>query len=76
MTMCIAVPGKLISREGDQGKCDVRGNTIPVELGIVECDIGDYLLIHAGCAIQKVQKEEAEELLELLALVDSYAHNH
>lgn len=73
--MCIAVPGKLISREGDQGRCDVRGNIVPVELGIVDCGIGDYLLIHAGCAIQKVKKEEAQELLELLALVDSYASN-
>lgn len=73
--MCIAVPGKLISRQGDQGKCDVRGNIVPVELGIVDCDIGDYLLIHAGCAIQKVREEEAREILELLAMVDNYASN-
>ncbi|NLV59106.1 MAG: HypC/HybG/HupF family hydrogenase formation chaperone [Clostridiales bacterium] len=73
--MCIAVPGRLISREGDQGRCDVRGNVVLVELGLVDADIGDYLLIHAGCAIQKVEQEEAREILELLSLVDAYAGN-
>jgi len=73
--MCIAVPGRLISREGDQGRCDVRGNVVSVELGLVDADIGDYLLIHAGCAIQKVEQEEAREILELLSLVDAYAGN-
>jgi hydrogenase expression/formation protein HypC len=73
--MCIAVPGKLISRDGDQGRCDVRGNIVSVELGLVDAELGDYLLIHAGCAIQKVEQEEAKEILELLSLVDAYAGN-
>jgi hydrogenase expression/formation protein HypC len=70
--MCIAVPGKLIEIAGTRGKVDVRGNILPVELGLVQASIGDYLLIHAGCAISVVPQSEAEEIQELLDLVESY----
>ena len=64
--MCIAVPGKLIEMDGSRGKADIKGNVIPVELGIVQAKIGDYVLVHAGCAIAKVTREESEELDTLL----------
>jgi len=70
--MCIAVPGKLIAIEGDRGKVDIRGNILPVALGIVQAQIGDYLLVHAGCAIAVVNQTEAEELDELYATVEAY----
>ncbi len=74
--MCIAVPGKLIGKEGSQGQVDIRGNLLPVELGLVEAQLGDYLLVHAGCAIAVVNQTEAEELQELLTLVDAYGKDH
>lgn len=64
--MCVAVTGKLIRREGDAGKVDVRGNIISVELGIVDAVVGDYVLVHAGCAIAKVSKDENDMLNSLL----------
>lgn len=64
--MCIAVPGQLIEMDGTQGKVDVRGNILPVELGIVQAKVGDYLLVHAGCAISVVKQSEAEEIRALL----------
>lgn len=70
--MCIAVPGKLIEMDGTRGKVDVRGNILPVELGIVQAKIGDYLLIHAGCAISVVRESEAEEIQALLEMVEEY----
>ena len=70
--MCIAVPGKLIEMDGSCGKADIKGNVIPVELGIVQAKIGDYVLVHAGCAISVVDQSEAEELQDLLALVEQY----
>ena len=70
--MCIAIPGTLIEREDGVGKVDIRGNILPVELGIVKAKIGDTLLVHAGCAIAVMDETEAEELKELLALVDIY----
>lgn len=70
--MCIAVPGKLIERKDGRGKVDVRGNLVTVELGIVNAHIGDWVLVHAGCAISVVKQSEAEELNELFDLVESY----
>lgn len=70
--MCIAVPGKLIQIEGTHGQVDIRGNILPVELGLVQAQLGDNLLVHAGCAIAIVDQAEADELNELFELVDSY----
>ncbi len=67
--MCIAVSGKLIEMDGRRGKADVRGNVLSVELGLVDAKLGDYVLIHAGCAISVVSKEESDELDELLELI-------
>lgn len=70
--MCLAVAGKLLELNGSKGRALVRGNTVNVEMGIVQADVGDYVLIHAGCAISKVLKSEAEEMDALLNLVDDY----
>lgn len=67
--MCIAVPGKLIEIDGHRGKADVRGNILNVELGLVDAKLGDYILVHAGCAISVVSKEDSDELNELLELI-------
>jgi hydrogenase expression/formation protein HypC len=67
--MCIAIPGKLIEADGRVGKVDVNGNILKVELGVVDAKVGDYLLIHAGCAISVLSKDEKEEMDELFALM-------
>ena len=67
--MCIAIPGKLIEKNGRQGRADVGGNILSVELGLVDAEIGDFILIHAGCAISVLPKDEKEELDELFALL-------
>ncbi len=72
--MCIAVPGKLIEMDGRRGKADVRGNILTVELGLVDAKLGDYILVHAGCAISVVSKEESDELNELLELIKYDEH--
>jgi len=70
--MCIAVPGKLIEIENGRGKADIRGNILPVELGVVNASVGDYVLVHAGCAISVVSKSEAEELNDLFVMMEEY----
>jgi hydrogenase expression/formation protein HypC len=67
--MCVAVSGRLIERSGRQGKAEINGNIIPVELGLVSAQVGDYVLIHAGCAISVIPKSENEELEELFSLL-------
>ena len=68
--MCIAVPGKVISKDNGMGLVDFKGNQIEVDLRLVDAGVGDYVLVHAGCAIEVVLPEEAEELSELLAEVE------
>ena len=64
--MCVAVSGLLIEKQGSMGKVDVRGNVISVELGIVDAKVGDYVLVHAGCAIATITAHENGELDGLL----------
>ena len=70
--MCIAVPGKIIEIDGTTGRIDVRGNLLSVELGIVEAVVGDYVLVHAGCAISVIKQSEAEEIEALTELVERH----
>ena len=59
--MCIAITAKIISVDGFRAKAEYMGNIIDVELGLVSAGVGDHILIHAGCAIQKVSESQAEE---------------
>ncbi|MBB6622343.1 HypC/HybG/HupF family hydrogenase formation chaperone [Clostridium gasigenes] len=64
--MCVAIPGKIIEiyeRESlvEFGKIRKIINTSLVE----DLKIGDYVLVHVGCAIDKMEEEEARETLEV-----------
>jgi len=66
--MCWAVPTRLTEIDGETGKVEIGGTVR--EIGLQLCPdarVGDYVLIHAGFAIQKVDEEEARETLDLLA---------
>lgn len=64
--MCLAYPGKVIELDGDFGKVDFGGGTIKegVNISLVEARIGDYVLVHAGYAIQIVDEAEARQTLK------------
>ncbi len=67
--MCIGVPGKVISvdKESEIGEVDFGGVSRTVSMQLCpEAEIGDYVLVHVGFAIQKLDKEDAEITLELL----------
>ena len=72
--MCIAVTATIISKAGTRAKGDCMGNIIDIELGLVDAQVGDKVLIHAGCAIQKVSNTQAVEndriLRELMEAFD------
>ncbi|HWQ31224.1 MAG TPA: HypC/HybG/HupF family hydrogenase formation chaperone [Negativicutes bacterium] len=63
--MCVAVPGKVIEIKGTTGKVDFGGNTIDVNLGLVDAVPGDYVLVHAGCALEVIDEDKASELIKL-----------
>ncbi|MCK4308211.1 HypC/HybG/HupF family hydrogenase formation chaperone [candidate division WOR-3 bacterium] len=65
--MCLAVPMKLVEIGDDTGIAELGGVKREVNLGLLEgINIGDYIIVHAGFAIQKLDKKEAEETLDLL----------
>ena len=65
--MCLSIPAVVIEIDGDVGKADVAGNIVDVNLTMVEdIEVGDYVLVHAGFAIQKYEREEALETIRIL----------
>lgn len=69
--MCLAIPGKVLSKQNvggvDVGQVQFGGITRQVSLGFVpEAEVGDYVMVHVGFAISKVDAEEAERTYEIL----------
>lgn len=61
--MCVAVSGKVISIEQRKALLDIRGIQKEVSIELLgDVLVGDYVLVHAGCAIQKIDKQEAQEM--------------
>ncbi len=64
--MCLAIPARVVSVEGKTATVDFGGVTRPVSIALLEkVAIGDYVVVHTGYAIQKMDREEAEKTLEL-----------
>jgi hydrogenase expression/formation protein HypC len=74
--MCLAVPGQVLSIEGEdaltrQGRVAFGGIVKHVNLAYVpEAMVGDYVLVHAGFAITTIDAEEASRTLAYLAEID------
>lgn len=65
--MCLAVPLKIISIKGKMGIGELGGVKKKISLMLLDkVKVGDYVLLHAGFAINKLETKEAEELLQLL----------
>ena len=65
--MCVAIPGRVTEIEGTTAKFDFNGNMVNVNVGLVEPEVGQYVLVHAGCAIEVMDKEQAQEIIDLFA---------
>ncbi|MEA4901111.1 HypC/HybG/HupF family hydrogenase formation chaperone [Desulfitobacterium sp.] len=72
--MCLAIPAKVISMDGSIAKVDMMGNERIVSIDLVpEVQIGEFVLIHAGFAIEIIDDEIAQETEKLwLEVADSY----
>ena len=75
--MCLSIPAKIISLDGTLAIVDVMGNRREADVSLVEePQVGDYVLVHAGFAIEKMSPEDAAESLRLweeIARADSPA---
>ncbi|MDQ7825682.1 MAG: HypC/HybG/HupF family hydrogenase formation chaperone [Candidatus Eremiobacteraeota bacterium] len=71
--MCLAIPTKVISIEGKNGKVEFGGVVKEVCLSLLDnVQVGDYVLLHAGYAIERINEEEAFETIRLLESIVSY----
>lgn len=65
--MCLAIPMQLQEVNGPRGKVLAHGVTSEVRLDLVDAPrVGDYVLVHAGYAIQVLDEHEARETLAYL----------
>ena len=60
--MCVAAAGVVVSIDGDWAKVDVLGNRVSVHVGFVRPKIGDWVLVHAGYAMQILTPEAGREI--------------
>jgi hydrogenase expression/formation protein HypC len=66
--MCLAIPGRVVEVEGQRALVDFGGARRPVYLTLLPREVkpGDYVMVHAGFAIEVVDRREAEEVSKLL----------
>jgi hydrogenase expression/formation protein HypC len=65
--MCLAIPMKIVEADGPFGKAEVEGVKRKVSLQLLpDAKVGDYVLVHAGFALEKIDEEEAKKTLDLL----------
>ncbi len=70
--MCLAIPMQLIKVEGVLGIVELDGIRREVGLDLIDqAQVGDYLIIHAGYAIEKLDEAEAEKTLRLFRELNS-----
>lgn len=65
--MCLAIPAKIVDRQGDDAVVDLQGSRLNVStLMTPEAHIGDWVLVHAGFAISQLDEREALETWDYL----------
>ena len=76
--MCLAVPGKILKMTGDDpllryGKVDFGGMVKEISLAYVpEARVGDYVIVHVGFAISRIDETEAERVFSYLKEIDEW----
>jgi hydrogenase expression/formation protein HypC len=77
--MCLAIPGRILSLNGDSaltrtGRVDFGGIVKEVNLGFVpEAALGDYVLVHVGVAIGTIDEAEAQRVFDYLQQIGELA---
>lgn len=69
--MCLAIPSKIVQIDDFRAVVDVYGARREINLMLMpeEVSVGDYVLVHAGFALQKVEQESAQEALSMISTI-------
>ena len=69
--MCLGIPAKIISRSGEMAKVNVGGVEYSASLQLLpDSVVGDFVIIHAGFAIEKIDPDEAAETMKLFQEIE------
>lgn len=63
--MCLAVPAEIKKIEGHMATVDYGGVRRTANISLVEAKVGDFVIVHAGYAIQVMDRDEAEKTLDI-----------
>ncbi|MDH5783854.1 MAG: HypC/HybG/HupF family hydrogenase formation chaperone [Candidatus Bathyarchaeota archaeon] len=64
--MCLAIPAKVVEIKGDVARVDFGAGTMrDVNISLVEAKVGEYVIVHAGFAIEVLDQKAAEETLRM-----------
>jgi hydrogenase expression/formation protein HypC len=63
--MCLAIPAKIMEINDDIAKVDFGGTVKEVNISLVDVNIGDYVVVHAGFAIEIIDEKDALNTLEM-----------
>ena len=70
--MCVAYPGKVIEVNDRTAEVDFSGNIASVKIGLVDVKVGDYVLAHAGMAIEVMDEEKALQIIEVWEQIQEF----
>ena len=65
--MCLALPAEIVRRDGETAVVDLDGVELPISLSLLpEAGVGDFVIVHVGYALSKVDPEIAAEQIALM----------
>ncbi len=65
--MCLAIPGKVVEIKGEVARVDYNGEVQrDANCSLVECKVGDYVIVQAGFVVEIVDKRRAKEMYKIL----------
>jgi hydrogenase expression/formation protein HypC len=72
--MCLAIPGRIVEKEEYLATLEINGVRRQASLMLLpEAEVGDFVLLHAGFAVQRIDEQEAKETLALWRELEKYA---
>jgi len=74
--MCLAVPAQIVERRDDLAVADLHGNRVQINTMLTpEAEVGDWILMHAGFSIQRLDAESAEQTWSVLEDLEQSARH-
>ena len=70
--MCLAIPGKILKINQKKATADFNGVQKEIDVSLLDADVGDYVIVHAGFAIEKTDEEAALETYEYLKTIPDF----